>query len=232
MSSERIEPFSIRMRGSDAIAAYSQDTKSSDPMYCNHLGNEKCNGFSCQKIEFVTMDEDTQKVYYREVCWLAEDRNFLPIRYESYESWTKDKYLTCGEVKKFEEVALGIWIPTLCEEVHYNSLELRFEGRQEIGWTLKTSVSDARLISEADPKVFSEVKFPHLAVMYELDAEGKILRDWQEGVVPVAAPKRIGTLPLIFMLAGSLVLAILATVVLRRRANLTKSTTDTGDAHR
>lgn len=182
MDLEPVEPLSIRMQGSDAVKAYSPRTRQYGRMHCNHLGNDLISGRPCQKIEFVTLDEKTNQLSWRQVLWLAEDRNFLPIRMENFEAFSKDKYLTYAEAKQIDEVAPGIWVPSLVEIVHFDGFEFRKNARQEIGWTQSISVSDVNFISEADPETFSEVQFPRLAVMYELDVDGKVVRSWQEGV--------------------------------------------------
>lgn len=225
MDLEPVEPLSIRMQGSEAVRAYSPTTRHYGRMHCNHRGDDVIGGRPCQKIEFVTLDEKTGELSWRQVLWLAEDRNFLPIRMENFEAFSKDKYLTYAEAKQLDEVAPGIWVPSQVEIVHYDGFEFRKNGRQEIGWTQNISVSDVNFISEADPRTFSEVQFPRLAVMYELDVDGKVLRSWQEGVEPVSVPERVGASPLLWMIAGSVGLAIIAFFALRQRARPIQSST-------
>lgn len=119
-----------------------------------YLGPEKREGLECEKLQ-VSYDfgSDTKIGYF---LWLAKDRNYLPVREESYDL-TREPRLPQAicQVDDLRELSPGVWFP-------HHSVKRRFyfkDDRLSINWAHENHVTSVDLAPKVPDSLF-EVTVP------------------------------------------------------------------------
>jgi hypothetical protein len=144
-------------------------------------GEEKLDGLTCHKVLVRRILSQSGVWHDGEHFWLAEDRNYLPVKLVAYTyRWSKDIPHGHGVVKELRQIKPGIWFPGDVEITSYNGFKIKQEGRQEFQWRQGFVIESAKLNAAYERSFFANLEFPKGTRMYERK-EGKIIRSWREG---------------------------------------------------
>ncbi len=94
-----------------------------------YLGPERRDGLDCEKLLSADDSGDDRKPNTWSYLWLAKDRNYLPVRYESYSSSNDKLPTSIGYVDDLREIAPGLWFP--CHAVRQGHASDSVEGLRE-----------------------------------------------------------------------------------------------------
>ncbi len=180
-------PLSVFLSGHEAIRAHPNAQWSPNlKMQVAYDGDHEYDGLNCHKI-VVTTVTNTGHVSTRTMFWLAEERNYLPIRrFTHTPRFSNDVPTNQTTMSDLRQIKPGIWFPFEVKTTAYNKFTLQREGRQKLQWQERYAVESAELNPKYDREFFSNVEFPDGTAMYELD-NGKVVRSWRQG-----APKAKG----------------------------------------
>lgn len=147
-------------RLSSLLASPMYDEVSSYRLQTDYLGPEPRDGFDCEKLWFahVSGGQPPNSGFY---LWLAKDRNYLPIRYESY-SRNDGLPTSVGYADDLREAAPGIWYPYhTVRRAHVSSdfVEGVCEGRILVNWAYEQRARGLGLPREAQEELF-QVNLP------------------------------------------------------------------------
>lgn len=141
------------------------------------VGTEAFQGQQCTKIVIETVDPEGAP-YSREELWLAQDRNYIPIR-RLYFHYKDSKTLPNSEsiVDTWQEVRPGVWYPVKSHSNRFSPLTLRQEGRQRLESRTKREIKSVELNPQISPEVFSQVEFPPgTAVFRVIDGKRSLIK--------------------------------------------------------
>jgi hypothetical protein len=181
-SSVATVPLSTFMRGHVAMAAYPGSGWDAELLMENtYQGETQFNGLKCHKVALTTKIKTTGTAHDRWELWLAEERNYQPVRYFAYTfRWSKDVPKGEGFVDQFQEIAPGVWFPLAAHRVSYDPYLIQREGKQREQWRREYAVELASLSPKYDVSFFGDVKFPDGTAVYEMQ-DGKIVRSYFQG---------------------------------------------------
>ncbi|MCL6505089.1 MAG: hypothetical protein K6T86_20630 [Pirellulales bacterium] len=230
-------PLSVKLQGEQALRAYPEGQLflSNDTEHlAEYRGVEEFQGLTCHVVWLPKVwskgKPQAGEVISRAVYWLAEERNFIPVRYQSYvfrESKTIPR--TEGTVTEWTEIQPGVWFPkhVIIETLDGFSLA---RGERVPNWRCEWFTEAVSLAPQHDISFFRDIPFPDGTIVYEVEG-GQIKKGYQVGApaVPapapgVAAPKRLNLAPLV---AALLAVGIaLAGVILWKRRHPQKARGD------
>ena len=96
----------------------------------------------------------------RHELWLAEDRNYLPVRKRYYTlRWSTLRPIVEGAVDELRELKPGVWFPFAAHLTSYQPIALQ-GGRQLVQWRWKYQVVDASLDPHYAAACFRDLDFP------------------------------------------------------------------------
>jgi len=174
-------PLSVFLSGHEAIRSHPDgmisDGKILQVMYD---GEYKIKDLNCHKV-IVTSFTDSNIISSRREIWLAENRNYLPVKQLFFRpKYSNDIPVAEGIVNEFREISEGVWFPFDAKVVKYNQFTLQREGKQELRWTHRYLVESAELDPTYNRDYFTNVNFPDGTSMYEVK-DGEIIKSWMQG---------------------------------------------------
>jgi hypothetical protein len=174
-------PFSVYLSGHEAIRAHPSGRWQPDlTMRVTYEGDERLNGLKCHKV-FVDVLLKSGEPHDGRRFWLAEDRNYLPVKELAFTyRFSKDAPVGQGVVSDLREIKPGVWFPFKAEYTAYNKLAIQQSARQELQWRDRYTVERVALDPKYDREFFAKVEFPTGTAMYEVEG-GKIIRSWRQG---------------------------------------------------
>jgi hypothetical protein len=193
-----------------------------DPAFTQEVtyqGEADFQALKCHKVALTTrVPHDGAKAESSRVeLWLAEDRNYIPVRLMVYNlGWSRELACTEGSVSAFREVREGVWFPAEASVLRYADAALHYKKRQEPYGRYTYHVKDVSLNPKYDVAFFRDLTFPPGTAVYEMQND-KILKSYTIGQAgdPALAPRR--WLWWILGLNVALVVAIVGAIYLRRR---------------
>ena len=88
-------------------------------------GEEECDGLKCQKIRLVNSISKSGSTHDSCVLWIAEQRNFLPIRKVAFtHRWSATIPIGESIAKDLREIKPGVWFPFNVETTAYNGIAI------------------------------------------------------------------------------------------------------------
>lgn len=174
-------PFSVYLSGHEAVRAHPNGRLGKGiTMQITYGGEDVVGGLKCHKV-LVKKVLPSGHVHDGEEFWLAADRNYLPVRLQTYTyRFSKDIPVGHSEVGKLREVKPGVWFPSEVETTAYNKFAVQRAGQRELQWRERHVVEKVVLGPKYECEFFSRVVFPPGTAMYELE-KGKIIRSWRQG---------------------------------------------------
>lgn len=149
-------PFSTYLSGPEAIAAYPNAVWRKElRQEAEYLGEEQIEGFNCHKVRVKVFIAQTGIAHDGREFWLAEERNYLPIKQLAYTYRYSDQIpVGTGVVKEFTEVSHGVWFPSEIEYISYNKELLRDKSLLELQWKRRYVVDSVSLDPQYDRNFF------------------------------------------------------------------------------
>jgi hypothetical protein len=175
-------PFSVYLSGDKAIQAHPNGRWNANlKMEVSYQGNDTFNGLKCHKVLVKVIQVKSGEVHDTGEYWLAEDRNYLPVRHLAYTyRFSKDIPVGEGVVQKFREIKRGVWFPSEVEVTAFNKFKIQQNGRRELQWREPYTIERVDLDPKYDRAFFAKVDFPAGTAVYEVE-KGEILRSWRQG---------------------------------------------------
>jgi hypothetical protein len=174
-------PFSVYLSGHKAIQAHPNGRWNQNlTMQVSYEGEVEFNGLKCHKVLVKVLLKSGEPDAGGEY-WLAEDRNYLPVKKLSY-SYQFSKTIPVGQgvVHELRQIKPGVWFPSDVEVTAYNKFKIQQEGRRELQWRERYTVERAELDPKYDRAFFANVDFSDGTAVYEVE-KGKIVRSWRQG---------------------------------------------------
>jgi hypothetical protein len=175
-------PLSVYLSGHKAIQAHPNGRWKPDlAMQVSYEGEAEFNGLKCHKVLVKKILVKSGEAHDAEEYWLAEDRNYLPVRLLAYTyRFSKDIPVGEGDVDKLREIKPGVWFPSDVEVTAYNKFKIQREGRRELQWKERYTVERAELDPKYDREFFANVDFPDGTAVYKVE-NGEIVQAWRQG---------------------------------------------------
>lgn len=214
-------PLGTFLGGSESLEAYPAEVKRASRRLIRaaYLGPETYEGHKCQKVEvrFFLKDRDEVTDTYR--LWLAEDRNYIPIRSEGYShKWSTEKPHGIGAVTAFQEVAPGVWCPSKANVTTYDGSVLKSDGKQVPGWEETYELESFSLAPAYPVEFFKELSIPDGTAVYHVDSSGNIVDSYVKGALQPGSARR-GSWLIWANLVGILLICCAVAWRARRRRN-------------
>lgn len=187
-------PLSSFLSGTAAMLAIpSSGLKKGQSLRSSYAGLEVLRGTACHKVS-VELIRDNGKPRNRIELWLAEDKNYLPVRSSAFMyRFSQSLHTSQGETLSFKEIEPGIWFPTEAEVVGYDEIKIEEEHRQVADCRHRFITESVSLHPSYAPSFFADISFPDGTAVYELEA-GHIRKSYRQGqpASTGAAPSRGG----------------------------------------
>jgi thiol-disulfide isomerase/thioredoxin len=141
--------------------------------YC---GEATTDGMRCVVLRRENLDEQAKPTPFFDVYWLAIDRNYLPIRSESFGSVLGRFNLPTKISVSFDlrEIAPGIWFPFRTSEF-MTCVEDLFQNRINLTWRNDYFVHSSNIGSRFAPEFFHNVTVDARTPIAVFDDEGTYL---------------------------------------------------------
>jgi len=154
-------PLSTYMRGSQAVHDYPCDGKpSGGAIKAESRGPAQFDGHRCQVIWITEFTGQAETPYDRWVLFLAEDRNYIPIRMEAFTfHWSKDVPVGEAQVTKWNEIDSGVWFPLAASHTRYDDSEVQ-KGNKVPTWRETYIVDVVSLDPKYGASFFHELQIP------------------------------------------------------------------------
>jgi hypothetical protein len=147
----------------------------------SYLGTAEFQSLHCHRVALTEYVQGESEPNNRRELWLAEERNYLPVRLLS---WTfrhsKETPILDGSVDELREVKPGIWFPILTHVSRYDSGMLKREGAQRLQWKEEYVVKDVSLDPDYDMAFFRELTLPERTAVYEVQGDD-IVKSYRVG---------------------------------------------------
>jgi hypothetical protein len=174
-------PFSVYLSGHEAIRAHpSGSWNQGHTLKVTYEGEEQLDGLKCHKV-FVDVLLKSGEAHDGRRFWLAENRNYLPVKELAY-TYRFSKDIPVGEatVKELREIKPGVWFPFKVEVTAFNKFNVQQGGPREVQWRQRHTVERVSLDPKYEREFFAKVDFPVGTAVYEVE-KGKIIRSWRQG---------------------------------------------------
>jgi hypothetical protein len=218
-------PLSAYLRGHDAVAAVAGGNwLEGHKLVITYGGEDEFQGLKCHQIEIKTIflgTPDAPRTISK--IWLAESRNYLPIRWLMWSVRLSAEIPRVeGVVSELRELKPGIWFPVQAQVTSYQQGWL-LKGKQEVQWREKYSVESVSLEPQYALAYFNDLEFPHGTAVYEVE-DGKIKKSYRIGAPEAPDGPPAASMTGWWLLWGNLaVLALIAGAVIWRRRRVPKS---------
>jgi hypothetical protein len=187
-------------------------------MEATYQGEVECEGRKCHKVWITSRTKDGSNWDGRTELWLAEDRNYIPVRKFGY-AYRESPTIPVSEAKveKWLEIESGVWFPQRASEVRYDGQIVQKSGRREVSWQHTYDVTNISLDPQYELSFFRDLEFPDGAAIYHVE-NGKIVKSYVAGGPADPKSKRTSWLWWLIPANVAIVLAVLLTVVMIRRS--------------
>ena len=154
-------PLSTLLSGDEAIAAHPAGKPSANSVHSIRYDREdEFRGRPCHVVTVASVSKSSGEERSRREYWLAEDRNYIPVRLLNY-TYRASRDIHSGEdvVEEFTEISPGVWFPTLASFTAYDKLQLGRDGQQRLKWREDYVVQEASLDPNYDMAYFRDIEF-------------------------------------------------------------------------
>lgn len=176
-------PLSVFLSGREAILEDPRGTKgdvvSNLFPTASYVGEETLNGLRCYKISLSHVRNkgtSAERISGRRDFWLAADRNYLPVKTESYNYYySKVISIESAVLENLQEIQPGIWFPVTSSITVMDGITMREENRPVVSWKREYTVTKVALNPEYAVDVFRNIEFPEDTPVYKVE-DGKIVK--------------------------------------------------------
>ncbi len=178
----RTEHLSSYLGGDAAIARDPYGyTSSESERTTEYVGPAEFQGLRCQVVRSVTRVRVSGQTAGHTELWLAEDRNFIPVRHIACEHRISATEPTGeGVVLEWQELQPGIWFPMRVESDCIDQPTAILKGKRVPGWRREYVVESISLEPKHDRSFFRDVPIPDGTIVYEIEGD-RITRSYTKG---------------------------------------------------
>jgi hypothetical protein len=187
-----VRPLFIYLPLSDFLTLSSFDKDFDQSLKTYYCGEGEIDGHPCVALRAEIRRAPRSPALFggfAMVFWLATDRNYVPIRFETYSS-DREQHIpsVIGHCTDFREIASGLWYPFRSELLQAHPIS------ETQGWLLLRSrfeldVESATLGLAKDAPAY-DINVPARTSVRLLDSEGKAIREFtQEQAGPIVIPE-------------------------------------------
>ncbi|HEY3964945.1 MAG TPA: M56 family metallopeptidase [Planctomycetaceae bacterium] len=161
---EVVRPHTLLLRYATMNGSFSEYLRGGRPNWMRGLelkveyqGVAEHQGLKCQLIRATTIAPSSGRVSTVSEWWLAESRNFLPVRRRHFSVSNSSEIPALeGEVEKLRELKPGIWFPERAEVRSFDTLELKRTGKQDLQWREQYTLSNVSLAPDYGKEFFQD----------------------------------------------------------------------------
>jgi RNA polymerase sigma factor (sigma-70 family) len=150
-------PLSTYLAGHEEMAKHTPNWQPYLVTETSYRGAAKFRGLTCHKVwitTFVKRDDDKVK-HDRWELWLAEERNYLPVRMRGYTfRFSEDDPIGEGVAEDLREIGPGVWFPFTVRVTAYDGIFLQLTGKRRLQWQEEYRVQKATLNPKYDAGFF------------------------------------------------------------------------------
>lgn len=180
-----------------------------------YQGELKVKGLRCHVV-WITCVEKPEGDTGRWELWLAEDRNYLPVRRLDFRSIiSKDLPEGEGEVDDLREIEPGVWFPFAARATGYNAWAVQTKGVQQLEWEERFITDEVSLHPNYPPEYFADVPFPDGTAVYEIKGD-EIARSYVNGAPGAASSAPVQGARWWLLIANVVIAVAAATFVVSR----------------
>ena len=174
-------PLSIYLAGHEAMASHPRGNwTGNSTLDRKYDGIRRYEGFDCHVVQVDQVLPEHGAINRWEL-WLAEQRNYIPVRAITYiYQFSKNAPIAEGRITDMHEVKPGIWFPSAAVFTSYNPAVLMYKGEQEFMWERRFTTKSISLDPHYDISYFRDIVFPQGTAVYELEAS-HVTRKYREG---------------------------------------------------
>ncbi|QDV17313.1 hypothetical protein Pan153_19480 [Gimesia panareensis] len=129
-----------------------------------YRGEEELSGLRCLKVTLYHVRNKgtaAERTSARRDFWLAVDRNYLPVKTESYNYFYSKKVpIETAVLENLQEIQPGIWFPFASSITVLDGIMLREKKRSVVSWKREYTVSEVSLNPEYAVEFYRNVPFP------------------------------------------------------------------------
>jgi hypothetical protein len=172
-------PLSLYLSGREAAERAGWNVGFNSSVKTSYQGVEEWGGLRCHRVRVLHYFPGKGESGATDL-WLADERNYIPVRVVGYSYWISRKEPGgCAEVTEWHEVEPGIWFPWRASIQAYYVGDLRPPGKDNRQHRRDIAVESVRLQPEYDASYF-RFEFPPKTYVYELE-QGEIKKSYQTG---------------------------------------------------
>lgn len=158
-------PLSVWLRGGEDLKSHPKvDSMYRDGIINNRttfLGRDTVNGLRCIKLCNEVILLETGAAGTVRHFWLAEDRNFIPVRMVGYSSsFSKDKKTAEAVVSELKEVEPDVWFPMKFHRDVYDAFFMKVRGEHVLGNVEDWQVKKITLNPKFEKAFFERIALP------------------------------------------------------------------------
>ena len=213
-----VAPLSTYLQGHKAMAACPTVTwRPSRTLENTYQGEAEFQGLKCHKVWITTLFKG--KPHDRWELWLAEDRNYIPVRLVGYTfRFSKDIPVAIGTVSQWRQLKPGIWFPLGIRVTVFDMLKVQREGKHVPIWQEDYVAQEVSLEPKYDVAFFRDLEFAAGTAVYEVNASGDITSSYRKGAPESpGGPERSSTRWLLVIVSIVLIVLFGGLVVIRRK---------------
>tara|TARA_R110002096_G_scaffold195931_5_gene378598 strand:+ start:181 stop:1284 length:1104 start_codon:yes stop_codon:yes gene_type:complete len=158
----------------------------------SYEGRDEHQGLQCHKLVITLLAGEIP--HTRWTLWLAEHRNYIPVRMLGFTLGVSDSIPDCeGAVSELKELAPGIWCPMESHVTSYDPGAIQSESRQVMQWRQEYLVESISLDPSYPLSFFQEMSVPDGTAIYEMNKESKIVDSYRKGAPQNAKEPKMST---------------------------------------
>lgn len=173
-----LENFTDGPSLADYLAGVEAAPRSRGRRQAEYVGDDVINELVCHKLSVDQFAGQSPEPTLSSTIWLARDRNYLPVRHDSYRPARSAKLPDAVSlVLELREGRPGLWFPDRVAIMKLRNFEATgaCENRVIVSWRRDQEISSLDLNPNPDPTLFSELNVPQGTDVVILDEQGDVV---------------------------------------------------------
>lgn len=173
----------IHQRLSDVLQAELFSQGNEFPLSVEYEGEETFDNLKCHTLRLDVRRGKPPVPSFIVSLWLAEERNFIPVRSESYQpEWSEKLPMAISAVTQWKQIDFGMWFPNQTSLFACNNFRRDgfSENRLIVNFREDYKIRNVELEPTVALKLFQEITVPQGTNVFVLYENGKRTRYQQE----------------------------------------------------